>query len=1046
MKRISILLLFILLLQYFSIAQVSTDTLKISLESFTTKDGLSQGFVRSIIQDKEGYMWFATKDGLNKYDGYQVTVYRNNPKDPYSLPDNFVMQLVEDDMGRFWVGTSTKGLCLFDKKTEKFYPVKTNFFSSHLINDGIKTLEYRKGKLFVWQNSGVFILDVSKVKPGDFSEENFKKIKRLFDFNAIQQSEQYKVSDLNVPSVGWFKDDAIYVSVRDSIFICTPQNNFNKWNLSGFHVSRFGKKDNNSENIVFINTKELNKVIVIGKEKLVVYDRSKDAILHKLTFPKRDIYYGSFITDADGNLFFANSFGNYWIDLKTYKIKNVVTNNVPVYNWLTGCYDRTGVLWMSTNIGYGIVKYDNRKQLFRNFPLHSINNFEITTKKLGVLTGIGPSTFDLQTGFIKKMIPAGIENYYEARSMVRDNEGTIFYTTFPSSDGPRVLISFNPKNNILNVNPFGCDKIFKDKQNNLWGLETGNNNTKYLIRINKTTAKTEARYQFPIKNDFNEYPFISDYWQDKNNVFWFGTLQGLFSFDEKKNAWHQWKNIPADTTSLSANMIFSLCPDANEPEKYLWMGTNGSGLNRFEYSTGKCIRYTEKDGLPNGVIYGLLNDNSGNLWASTNKGLSCLISPLLGIGAGGEVFRNFTEEDGLQGNEFNRYEYFKLSTGELLFGGVNGLSIFNPADVLKQSPAPNIVLTGLSVYNKPVDFKTDSNVISSPISYANTITLPHDRNMFTLEFAALESSTAGKKHYKYKLDGFDNSWIDNGIKHEATYTNLSPGTYTFNVIGAGRDEVWNEKGTSIKIIILPAWYQTWWFRLLLALTIAAAAYSLYRYRLQKALQLQTVRNRIASDLHDEIGSTLSSISLYSEAAKKMLNGNESANKVLSKINSNTSEMMEAMSDIVWAVNTRNDQLDNLVNRMRSFAVQISELKNFELHFEENKNIPDMPLDMVQRKNMYLIFKEAVNNAAKYADCKNVWIAFSKKNNLLEMIIRDDGKGFTLLSPWRGAGGEGDKRGGNGLFNMKKRADDLKATIKIDSEEGNGTKISLVIKL
>jgi len=263
------------------------------------------------------------------------------------------------------------------------------------------------------------------------------------------------------------------------------------------------------------------------------------------------------------------------------------------------------------------------------------------------------------------------------------------------------------------------------------------------------------------------------------------------------------------------------------------------------------------------------------------------------------------------------------------------------------------------------------------------------------------------------------------------------------VRGTNSDGVWSSNEASIVISISPPWWGTWWFRSLLAFTIAISIYSLYRYRLRQAVNLMLLRNRIATDLHDEIGSTLSSISLYSEAAKRMLDGNESAKKVLTKINSNTSDMMEAMSDIVWAINTRNDKLDNLVNRMRSFAVQVSEAKNFELHLATNENLPDMPLDMYERKNLYLIFKEAINNAAKYAACKNVWIEFTNKSHVLEMKIKDDGKGFNLSHATMFPEKQG---GGNGLFNMKKRAEDLKGELHIASEPGIGTEILLRIKL
>jgi signal transduction histidine kinase len=273
-----------------------------------------------------------------------------------------------------------------------------------------------------------------------------------------------------------------------------------------------------------------------------------------------------------------------------------------------------------------------------------------------------------------------------------------------------------------------------------------------------------------------------------------------------------------------------------------------------------------------------------------------------------------------------------------------------------------------------------------------------------------------------------------------TYTNLNPGTYTFHVKGTNSDGVWNEKGNSIKIIILPAWYQTWWFRALLALVIAGGLYGLYRFRVRQLLKMATLRNRIASDLHDEIGSTLSSISLYGESAKKMMPDHEAAGKVLTKINDSTAEMMEAMSDIVWAVNTQNDRFDNLANRMRNYAVQVTEAKEVSLHFTDNENIPALQLNMDQRKNIYLIFKEAVNNAIKYSGCKNLWVTFTKENHFLVILIRDDGKGFAKNDS--ADGHQSNKFGGNGIMNMKNRAAEMHATLQISSSFNEGTHIVL----
>ena len=229
------------------------------------------------------------------------------------------------------------------------------------------------------------------------------------------------------------------------------------------------------------------------------------------------------------------------------------------------------------------------------------------------------------------------------------------------------------------------------------------------------------------------------------------------------------------------------------------------------------------------------------------------------------------------------------------------------------------------------------------------------------------------------------------------------------------------------------------------LATVVVLYLLYRYRLHQVLKIEKLRNRIASDLHDEIGSTLSSISLYSAAAKTMVTGNEAANTILSKINDNTTDMMEAMSDIVWAINTRNDGLDNLANRIRSFAVQMTEAKNIQLHFMENKDLPSMPLDMEQRKNIYLVFKEAVNNAVKYSCCQNLWVSFVSESHVLKMKIKDDGKGFTTYQPANNNKVNGSL-GGNGITNMKNRAEQIKGTLFISAENGGGTEITLHVYL
>ena len=439
--------------------------------------------------------------------------------------------------------------------------------------------------------------------------------------------------------------------------------------------------------------------------------------------------------------------------------------------------------------------------------------------------------------------------------------------------------------------------------------------------------------------------------------------------------------------------------------------------------------------MPNNVVYGILSDSKGNLWISTNRGISCFTPAT-------EAFRNFNANDGLPGDEFNRYEYFKMPDGELFFGGIEGGVLFSPDDILETDAAPPIVLTGLSVFNIPVTHQSDIEILPAPIHYAAIITLPPGQNLFPISYAALEYTNPEDKHYRYLLEGYDGNWINAGNKTEAVYSNLSPGKYTFRVTGAGRSGIWNTKGASIEVIILPAWWQTWSFRILSFLCFLAIMYAIFQYRLKQSNKLQHIRNRISSDLHDDIGSTLSSISIMSTILqKKNKGGSEDTERLLFQISDLTDRMMESISDIVWTVNTKNDKFDNIIIRMRTFAIEMLEPKACQVHFNVTEELAKLTLNMDQRKNLYLLFKEAINNAAKYSGCKNVWVDISRPANRKIMLrIKDDGIGFVPRENPRKEGV--GSLGGNGIQNMHRRALELKGSLKINSAPGKGTEIIL----
>jgi signal transduction histidine kinase len=481
--------------------------------------------------------------------------------------------------------------------------------------------------------------------------------------------------------------------------------------------------------------------------------------------------------------------------------------------------------------------------------------------------------------------------------------------------------------------------------------------------------------------------------------------------------------------TLSNKVVFSILPDPDFPDQFIWAGTNGGGLNKINLLTGEAICYTMQQGLPNDVVYGILYDDRGHLWLSTNMGLS-----RFKIKDG--TFRNFDVRDGLQGNEFNRNAFCKDKKGYLYFGGINGFNMFNPENINDNKVLPTIVITGIKIKNHAVSFRDRNSPVKLPPYLADKLTLDYHDNMVTFEFAALEFTSPMKNHYRYKLDGFDKEWIESDNNPSAIYTNLDPGDYTFRVMGSNNAGLWSVAQATIQLTILPPWYMTFWFRALVVAAIAGGIYSLSRYRFRQALKLQQLRNRIASDLHDEIGSTLSSIALYGEATKKMVRDNQDAIRMLNRINDNTNYMMEAMSDIVWSINARGDKFDEVISKMRSFAAEVTETRGCSLHFNESTGLSHLELDMIQRKNIYLIFKEAVNNAIKYSSGKNLTINLSPWKSGIYMRIEDDGVGFDPATVKRG----------NGLNNMNQRAVDLGGTLNIKSAPGSGTLLELHVRL
>ncbi|MGE5682068.1 MAG: triple tyrosine motif-containing protein, partial [Bacillota bacterium] len=375
--------------------------------------------------------------------------------------------------------------------------------------------------------------------------------------------------------------------------------------------------------------------------------------------------------------------------------------------------------------------------------------------------------------------------------------------------------------------------------------------------------------------------------------------------------------------------------------------------------------------------------------------------------------------------------HFKSRKGEMFFGGINGLNSFSPDSIKDNTFVPPIVITDFLIFNKPVKADNDSPLKCS-ITETNEIVLDYNQSVFSFEFAALHFSDPSKNQYQYKLEGFDKDWSYSNTRRFVTYTNLDPGTYIFRVRGSNNDGIWNIQGASVKIIILPPFWRTWWFILISGLLIVAGIWVIVAVRMRHLLDIERLRLKISADLHDDIGTRLTEISMLSDIAYHMHDKGDSTEikETVKKVGSIARSLIDNMSDIIWLINPKKDTLYELFLKLRDSYEEIFSYSQILLHINNMKFLEQVKLPIEYRKHLYLIFKEALNNSLKYSKCTEISINAQINGRILDITLYDNGIGFDVNK----------ETCGNGLVNMKNRAEAIKGNLRIQSKKGEGTMI------
>jgi two-component sensor histidine kinase len=497
----------------------------------------------------------------------------------------------------------------------------------------------------------------------------------------------------------------------------------------------------------------------------------------------------------------------------------------------------------------------------------------------------------------------------------------------------------------------------------------------------------------------------------KDSILVGGVSTGLLLLHVNSNRYEKINlgNTPGVPADASVNEIYKIGDD-------VWIGTQYNGLWKTNTRFKKPEVITVNDGLPSMGITSMVVGKQNNLWITTNSGVVEYDIP-------DKKIILFNKNDGIQDlDELNTL--ISDSQGNVVIGSRGCLYNITPSQLSRNTHPPKVFITNLKIFDK------DYNVQKSA-----PIELNYHQNYFSLEYVGLNYTRSKLNRYAYKMDGLDKKWNDAASRRYVSYANLEEGTYTFNVKASNNDGVWNNIPARLVLIINPPFWHRWWFYLLTILFFASLIYIIYAYNIRQLRLRRQIRDKIARDLHDDIGSTLSGINIFSKIALQQMHAGQPGLELMEKISDRSKITMDALSDIVWSINTRYDTMDNFLVKANEYF-SVLDVQNIAYDFTVDEDIRQLKIGMILKKELYLIFKEAVCNASKYARCTFLQIYLTHHKDMCTLSIHDNGKGFDISKV----------TSGNGIYNMQQRAKKINADFHIESAENKGTTITLKFRI
>lgn len=890
---------------------------------------LNNSQIFSIQEDHYGYLWIGTLSGLHRFDGNDFEVFLSTT-DSTSIQENRIETIYEDKKGNLWIGTFD-GICRYNRDQNNFIRYKNESELTNPLDPNTnrihEIMEDDEGRLWIAsQRSGLFYFDENLQSFVPFSKKGDDILKNNH-LTAICKDRN------GILWLGTLNEGIIKLDVPRHEATFFRHNENDPKSLSGNDVTSIVMDEHHTV-WIGLNSNGINRIIQNGDQISFKHYQSSQTNLQTLGNNDVKMLY----IDRKNHLWSCNENGG--LNLFVPEIDNFIRftpdplNHFSVYStsYWSAYEDRQGRLWLGSSLdGLDVIdKYLVKFDHYYKVPGGLTNNiirafYEDENENLWIATdGGGLNFYDRKkekfTAFLHDPANPKSIRSNAVLSICEDNDGVLWIATWQGGinllDRKKMTFTaFEPGNRNLR----SVFNIKKDSKGNLW-IATYDGGVSVFNWESKTLRTFLNDPNNPNSISHSIVPVIME--DSKGNI-WVGTgdngLNLLKQDNIGKGIFKRFSPNPNDSTAIGSKLINHIFEDS---KKNIWVATGG-GLSQYIAERGTFRTYKTQHGFPTDHMMSIAEDDQGNLWIGTVKGISKFNLETHAV-------TNFDDKDGLQRGEFSRYSVYATRRGELIFGGFNGFNIFFPDSIQVNPYAPPVYITGLKIFNKPVQSSDEDSVLPKYISELNEITLSYEHSVFTLDFVALNFTHAEKNQYAYRLEGLEENWNYVGNQHSATYTNLDPGVYFFHVKASNNDGIWNEEGKIIKIIVTPPFWKTWWFKVMVSLGVAAIIYLVIYIRMRRLrkrnTQLEQKVNERTAQLKDlvkelqqkqdeiettneELTSTMEDLFVQKNQVELINNKLKITHDELIKINNDLDErVQERTSKLVKA----NQELDRFV--------------------------------------------------------------------------------------------------------------------------------------